>query len=169
MDALENLLTRRSTKKFNDREVEKDKLDKILEAALHSPTGMNSQKRLYTVLTRDDDIRKLEACIGRALENDKYNFYGARALVIITVPADYQFGHVDTATAMENIYLAANALNVGCCWINQLSRLYDDPCVRELLSSYGIPANHINYGMAALGYGEYTYPERPRTEKINFI
>lgn len=169
MDALQNLLTRRSTKKFADKSVERDKLEKILEIALHSPTGMNAQERLYTVLTEKEDIAKLENLMGKALGNEKYNFYGARALVIITVPREHQFGQVDTATAMENIYLAANALELGCCWINQLRGVCDDVHVRNLLNVYGIPESHVNYAVAALGYADYDYPEKARTERVNFI
>ena len=45
MDAIEMLLTRRSIRKFKTDEVPKDLLEKIIECAKTSPTGMNKQER----------------------------------------------------------------------------------------------------------------------------
>ena len=53
---------------------------------------------------------------------------------------------------MENIYLASEALGLGCVWINQLKDCFDDPQVRALLNEFGIPENHGVYGCAAVGY-----------------
>ena len=53
---------------------------------------------------------------------------------------------------MENIYLASEALGLGCVWINQLKDCFDNPQVRALLTEFGIPENHGVYGCAAVGY-----------------
>lgn len=150
MDAIEMLLTRRSIRKFKTDEVPKDLLEKIIECAKTSPTGMNKQERLFTVVTKEDDIQRLASAIAKSLDRDDYHIYYAKALIIVTVPEDLKLGDADTSTAMQNIYLASHALGLASVWINQL-RGNKDEGVRKVLSSFKIPENHISYGMMAIG------------------
>ena len=46
MEAIENLLTRRSIKKYNDKPIPEEILDKILEVGLYAPTAMGCRSRL---------------------------------------------------------------------------------------------------------------------------
>lgn len=153
MDAIEMLLTRRSIRKFKTDEVPKDLLEKIIECAKASPTGMNKQERLFTVVTKEDDIQRLASAIAKSLDRDDYHIYYAKALIIVTVPEDLKLGDADTSTAMQNIYLASHALGLASVWINQL-RGNKDEGVRKVLSSFKIPENHISYGMMAIGYSD---------------
>ena len=66
------------------------------------------------------------------------------------------FGKEDNACAMENIFLAAHSLGVGSVWINQLNGISDRLAVREVLTELSVPADHVVYGMAALGYPDET-------------
>lgn len=58
----------------------------------------------------------------------------------------------DSACAAENIMLAAHSYGIGSTWINALRTLCDEPEIREMLSLYGIPNNHIVWSMIAMGY-----------------
>ncbi len=168
MDAIENLLTRRSIRKFKTDELPRDLLEKIIECAKASPTGMNKQERLFTVVTKEEDIQRLASAIAKSLDRDDYRIYDAKALIIITVPEDLKLGDADTSTAMENIYLASHALGLASVWINQL-RGNKDEGVREVLNSFKIPANHISYGLMALGYADEVPKAKERTEKVVYI
>ena len=69
------------------------------------------------------------------------------------------------ACAMENIFLAAHSLGIGSVWINQLQGICDEPSIREILNDFGIPADHIVYGMAALGYADDVKAEKKADRK----
>jgi nitroreductase len=86
-------------------------------------------------------------------------------LIITSNDKESRFRDVDNACAMENIYLAASSMGLGCVWINQVKDCYDDVEVRKLLTEFGIPENHGVYGCAAIGYpaGE------PREKQITAI
>jgi len=168
MDAIENLLTRRSIRKYKADEVPKDLLEKIIECAKASPTGMNRQERLFTVVTKEDDIQRLASAIAKSLDRDDYHIYYAKALIIVTVPEDLKLGDADTSTAMQNIYLASHALGLASVWINQL-RGNKDEGVRKVLSSFKIPENHISYGMMAIGYADEVPKAKERTEKVVYL
>ena len=168
MDAIEMLLTRRNIRKFKTDEVPKDLLEKIIECAKASPTGMNKQERLFTVVTKEDDIQRLASAIAKSLDKDDYHIYYAKALIIVTVPEDLKLGDADTSTAMQNIYLASHALGLASVWINQL-RGNKDEGVRKVLSSFKIPENHISYGMMAIGYADEIPKAKERTEKVVYL
>lgn len=168
MDAIEMLLTRRSIRKYKTDEVPKDLLEKIIECAKASPTGMNRQERLFTVVTKEDDIQRLASAIAKSLDRDDYHIYYAKALIIVTVPEDLKLGDADTSTAMQNIYLASHALGLASVWINQL-RGNKDEGVRKVLSSFKIPENHISYGMMAIGYADEVPKAKERTEKVVYL
>ena len=168
MDAIEMLLTRRSIRKFKTDEVPKDLLEKKIECAKTSPTGMNKQERLFTVVTKEDDIQRLASAIAKSLDRDDYHIYYAKALIIVTVPEDLKLGDADTSTAMQNIYLASHALGLASVWINQL-RGNKDEGVRKVLSSFKIPENHISYGMMAIGYADEVPKAKERTEKVVYL
>ena len=59
MDILEFIKSRRSTRKFTDKEIEAEKLDQILEAGRYAPSGGNSQSTHFLVIQDKDVFRHL--------------------------------------------------------------------------------------------------------------
>ncbi len=62
MEFLELLKERYSCRSFSTREVEKDKIEKILEAARLAPTARNLQPQRILILTEKEQLKKLSAC-----------------------------------------------------------------------------------------------------------
>ena len=80
------------------------------------------------------------------------------------------FGKEDNACALENIFLAAHSFGIGSVWINQLQGICDAPAIRAVLDELEIPADHVVYGMAALGYpAEAPNKQVVKTGKVRFI
>ena len=168
-EAIKNILERRSVRKFSDKEIPKEELDLIIKAGLYAPSAMNKQTWQFTVLTNTEDIQELAKAIAKQLDRADYNMYKPTALIIPSNSKDSKFGRDDNACALENIFLAASSLGIGSVWINQLHGICDEPEIRALLNKYGIPADHIVFGMAALGYSaemETRVIERVGTVKI---
>lgn len=90
--------------------------------------------------------------------------YQPEILIIPSNQRDNPHGKEDNACAMENIFLAAHSLGIGSVWINQLQGICDEPSIREILNDFGIPADHIVYGMAALGYADDVKAEKSGSE-----
>ena len=158
-EILKNIKTRRSVRKFAEREIPAEILDEIITAGLYAPSAMNTQPWQLTVLKNDGKIVALQKTVAKALDRPDYHrFYGAPVFVIVTVPEDYRHGAVDTACVLENMFLAAHSLGVGSVWINQLRDSCNDSEVRALLTDFGIPANHVCFGCAALGYADCELP-----------
>lgn len=152
-EVLKNILTRRSVRSFKPEQIKDEELDKILQAGIYAPSGMNRQSWQFTVIQNKEKIELLAKVIREALGRDEsYNFYLPVTLILLSNDRDNSNGLADCSCALENIFLMANSLGIGSCWINQLKNICDEIEVRNLLNSFEIPSNHIVWGMAALGY-----------------
>ena len=152
-EVLQNILSRRSVRDFKEEQIKDEELKLILEAGTYAPSGMNKQSWQFTVIQNKEKIELLAKVVREALGRDAgYNFYAPPTLIMLSNDRDNTNGLADCACALENIFLMANSLEIGSCWINQLKTICDKEEVREVLTSFGIPENHIVWGMAAIGY-----------------
>ena len=97
--------------------------------------------------------------------------YQPEVLIIPSNDVESPFGKEDNACALENIFIAAWSFGIGSVWINQLQNICDTPAIRDILNDFGVPANHVVYGMAALGYPDPDTVIQPkeRIGKVAYI
>lgn len=165
-EVLNNIRTRRSIRKYQDKQVPKDVVERIVEAGLWAPSAMNRQPWRLTVVrgrARIDHLTaELKAAVERMTENpykaitgkDSYSI-GYKAPTLVIVSADLATSVMtqgDCACVMQNMFLAAHSLGVGSCWINQLGSACNEPGFRAVLDSLGVPSGYFVHGVAALGY-----------------
>ena len=122
---IENLLTRRSTRAFLQKEIPDNELNEILQAAIYAPSGMGKQTWKFTVLCNQEKIQQLAELIGRKLGRKGYDMYRPQVLIIPSNQKENPHGMEDNACALENIFLAAHSFGIGSVWINQLRTLCD--------------------------------------------
>ncbi|MCI8951390.1 MAG: nitroreductase family protein [Lachnospiraceae bacterium] len=164
---IETILKRRSTRSFMRKPLKEEDLKVIVDCGLHAPSGMGRQTWKFTVVENRERIRELADAVGKELGREGYDMYDPEVLIIPSNLKDSPFGMEDNACAMENIYLAAEALGIGCVWINQLRTICQEPNIRRLLDELHIPQDHVVYGLAALGYRDDT-PVLPK-ERIGQV
>ena len=85
MEAIENMKTRRSIRKFKPDAVPQELMDKIIEAGLYAPSGMNKQSPIIIAVTdrkMRDEISEMNREIGGWQEGFD-PFYGAPAILIV--------------------------------------------------------------------------------------
>jgi nitroreductase len=144
---------RRSCRAFTTETVSENDVQTILECALAAPSGMGKQTWQFTAVTDTAKIQKLAKAVAAALGRDSgYTMYDPAVLIITSNDKESRFREVDNACAMENIYLASEALGLGCVWINQINDCFDNEGVRSVLREFGVPDSHGVYGAAAIGY-----------------
>ncbi|MCL2409356.1 MAG: nitroreductase [Oscillospiraceae bacterium] len=163
---------RRSTRKFTDEQILPEQLDALLEAAIWAPSGGNNQSWLFTAIQKKDTLIHLNDLVRKAFEtwvpdddypskhamkdrvkDENYNFYfRAPTLIIASNRPNYENAMADCSLALQNIFLAAQSMKLGSCYINQLHWLRDDPDVRAYLAELGIPREHTICSSAAIGY-----------------
>jgi nitroreductase len=172
---------RRSIRSFEDKAVPKAVIDKLLEAGVWAPSGMNSQPWHFTVIENREIINKLfrktkelvtknmplPENLQAAFKSDKdVVFYGAPLLILISVKRNEDWRTVnllDCGLAAQNMFLAAYQAGLGSCFIGFASFLNQDP---KALAEVGIPEDHELVAPLIFGYPLENPASKPREVKI---
>ena len=167
MDALQNLLTRTSVKKYKPDPVAKEILDKIIEAGTYAPTGRNLQSPIILAVTNTqvrDELSKLNAKVLGMGENFD-PFYGAPVVLIVLADKSCNTCVYDGSLVMGNLQLAAHALGLGACWIHRAKEVFEMPEGKALLEKLGIEGEYEGVGNCIVGYPDGEAPAvKPRKE-----
>lgn len=163
-EAMNNLLTRRSVRKYTGQQVPDDLLDSILEAGLYAPTGMNTQN-IYMVAVRDketrDQLMRMNAAVmGR--EGDP--FYGAPCVIVVLGDADGYPVVENGSLVLGNLMNAAHAVGLGSCWIHRAKQTFETEEGKALLRKWGLPETLVGIGNCILGYAAENPEAKPRKE-----
>lgn len=158
----EDLLTRRSVRKYSDRPVEDEKLDKVLTAGLYAPTGMNNQVPVMVAVrdkaTRDRLSRMNAAVMGASGDP----FYGAPCVIVVLSDPERMTWVEDGSLVLGNLMNAAHSLGLGSCWIHRAKECFDTPEGKALLRAWGVPENYRGVGNCILGYAAEEPEAKPR-------
>ncbi len=126
---------------------------------------MGKQLWHFSVVYNAEKSLQLAKAVSKALNRgEDYNFYNSPVQIIVSYKRDEKHAFLDGSAAMQNMLLMAEDLGLGSCWINQIRDCCDEPEVRELLTSYGVPKDHIVICSAAIGYTLKETPAKPRME-----
>ena len=162
MDAMYNLLNRRSVRKFSDQQVPDELLDQVLEAGLYAPTGMNTQN-IYMVAVRDKETRDLMMKLNAAVmgrEGDP--FYGAPCVIVVLGDASGYPVVENGSLVLGNLMNAAHAVGLGSCWIHRAKQTFETEEGKALLKKWGLPQHLVGIGNCILGFAEEVPEARPR-------
>ena len=111
-EVMNNILTRRSIRKFTDTPISREILDDLIQAALHAPSGMGKQTWKSTVVTNKNAIKRLAEAIKTTLNRPGYDLYCPAAIIIPSNLRDSNWGKEDDACALENIFLPTPTVSV---------------------------------------------------------
>ena len=183
MNVYDAIISRRSTRRFQNHPVPEDKLNLVLEAGRYAPSGGNSQTTHFFViidpceLKRLADLaekafaamevtegmyRSLASSVTRSKQGGYVFHYSCPVLIVTANRKDYGNNIADCACALENMMIMANDLDLGSCWINQLRWLNEDPELLSVFKGYGMAEDERVYGALALGFADSAdgMPER---------
>ncbi|MBQ6483139.1 MAG: nitroreductase [Anaerolineaceae bacterium] len=173
MDALQAILTRRSTRRFSDRMPETALIEKIIDAGRYAPSGGNSQTTHMIVFRERKHLKELAELVQEAFSEMEitegmyaslknsisaskkggYVFhYNAPVFIVVANKKGYGNALADSACALENMLIAANALDLGSCWINQLHWLDENEKVHQYMTEHGLAEDETITGGLILGY-----------------
>ena len=164
MEAMKNLLERRSVRKYEAKQVPDDLLDKILEAGLYAPTGMNTQN-IYMVAVRDKETRdRMMRMNAAVMGRDGDPFYGAPCVIVVLGDATGYPVVENGSLVLGNLMNAAHAVGLGSCWIHRAKQTFETEEGKALLRAWGLPEHLVGIGNCILGYAAESPDPRPRKE-----
>lgn len=167
--ALENILTRRSIRKYGVRQITDAALDAVLEAGTYAPTAMGTQSPLIVAVQDPEDIALMSRLNAAVWGKDIDPFYGAPTAVVVFADSRKLCGLQDASLVMGNLMNAAHAAGLGSCWINRAKETFEMPEGRALLAKWGITEDYwVGVGTCILGYAEGD-PPVPKPRKPGYV
>jgi nitroreductase len=154
---LDLIVSRQSDRKYSDKPVEREKLERIIEAGRMAPSACNAQPWKFIVVDDPDLLRRVaEAASAKLLGMN--SFVGQAPLMIVVIREQPNFSSkvggtiknkdyslIDIGIASENICLQAKAEGLGSCMIGW----FDEKLLRKILS---IPKSKRVELIITLGY-----------------
>jgi nitroreductase len=120
---LDLLYSRRSIRKYTPQSVEPEKIEKLIEATLLSPTSRNSESWEFVIVTDKIALNKLSI----SKPGSAIMLTGAPlAIVVCGNPMDSDAWIEDCSIAAIIIQLAAHDMGLGSCWIQMRGRMHDE-------------------------------------------
>jgi len=149
---------RRSTRKFSEKIVETEKIDKVIAAADTAPTAGNFQGfEIYYVKSPEKKQQLIEACNRQPYVNAPVVLVFCKnpSRVKLDFPQDIlkKFAIQDATLAAAYSQLAAQALGLSSIWIGML----DEEKVMEVIGTEHIPSSIL-----CIGYPEQKKFPKPR-------
>ncbi|MCK4509652.1 MAG: nitroreductase family protein [Desulfuromonadales bacterium] len=145
------LRKRRSIRQFTNQTVEAEKIDRLIEAAVRTPTSRGRNPWEFIVVTEPE----LLAQLGCAKESGSAFLAGAPLAIVVAADATKSdVWTEDCSIAAIVIQLAAEELGLGSCWAQIRLRPHSADCSAEqyLKELLGLPASYVVECVLGIGY-----------------
>lgn len=157
-----------SVRKYQEKSVEKEKITKMLQAAMAAPSACNQQPWEYYVVTNKEKIKEL------SLTSPYAGCAADAPLVFVACYRDSEgiiapsYREIDLSASVENLLLEADELGLGAVWIGiapQEERMAD---VRTVIN---LPEHLHAFALIACGYPkeERVQQDRYDENRVHFL
>lgn len=168
MNAIENMINRRSVRKYKPDMVPREIIEKIAEAGSYAATGMNRQSPIIIAVTNKELRDRLSVMNSKILGADTDPFYGAPVVLIVLADKSMPTYLYDGSLVMGNLMLAAHSYGIASCWIHRAKEEFETEEGKEILKELGITGDYEGIGHCILGYADVEEAATP-PRKENYI
>ena len=176
-EVINNIMARRSVRKYLDKPVEHAKLEAIATAGINAPSAMNRQNWAVRII----EDQKLLSDVTEVFKqenpqmaerdpNFKNMFRNAPNLICVCAPTDGGF-NLDAGLLCENMMLAAQSLGLGTCiQTGPVRFLVSNEKAKFFLDALEIPEGYKLLCVIAVGYPDESPDAKPRdAAKVKYI
>jgi len=173
---IDNILQRRSIRKFTEQQVSQEQLDTIMKCAIYAPSALNKQTWEIRVVQNPKIIEEInkrflayaqgkefQGSAARYREPDFSIMHHAPTLIVMAGEKGSPNTKLDAGLALQNILLSSNALGLGTCPLGTLVPVLNLPENADILKLLNLPENHEVTINIALGY-----PDESPTAPIRY-
>jgi len=165
MEIIQGILTRRSIRKYRDKEITKEQIHELVKAGMYAPSARNQQPWHFVIIDERELLNKIS-------DIHPYAKMLREAKWAIIVCGDEQlelskgYWVVDCSAATQNILLAAHGSGLGAVWLGLHPREERKNGIKDLLQ---LPGNIQPLSLISIGYPneEKKQPERFKMERIH--
>ena len=163
---VENMITRRSIKKYRPDPVPEELLNEVIEAGEYAASGMGRQPCIILAVTNKKVRDRLSAINAQIMGREGDPFYGAPAVLVVLADRSANTYIYDGSLVMGNMLNAAHALGLGSCWIHRAKETFNTDEGKNLLKDLGIEGDYEGIGNCVIGYAAEEREPKPRKEKF---
>ncbi len=159
---LETLKKNRSIRKYKNEPISEEQVEKLVKAALMSPSSRNIKPWEFIVVKTPDMLQKLSLC---KTHGSKF-LEGAALGIVVTADSDKSDVWIEDASiAALILQLTAESMHLGSCWIQIRNRHHDENQTSEqyVKNLLDIPDPYRVEAIIAIGHPDETRP--PLDEK----
>lgn len=175
MNFEEAISTRRSVREYTAQAVDKQTINRLIDAAIHAPNAVNQQPWTFAVV-REQELLDRVSQAAKAhmlasphaerfrshLSDPKFQiFYHAPALILISAVKQGPWIVEDCALAAENLMLSACAAGLGSCWIGFAQGYLNTPEGKKALD---LPDACVPIAPIIIGHPRVVAPPVPRNK-----
>lgn len=145
---MEIIKIRRSIRKYQEKRIEKEKIDLILKAAMQAPSARNQQPWRFIVCENKEKNKELALKISnmKFLSEAPLTIIFLTDLSVLTVPSMYS---QDLSASIENAILEATSLQIGSCWCGTYPNKERMDIVKEM---FNLNSNLEPFAVVGFGY-----------------
>lgn len=175
-EVIETIMARRSIRKYQDRPVSRDTLNKIMECGINAPNGQNKQSWEVRIVDNPQLMEEIKEAMAKGHpdmkpEMAKGCFRGAPVMVFIARDKSYDFSAYDCGLMAENIMLSAWSMGVGSiCLGSPVRFLTDNDVCKPIIEKLGFSEGFELCLCVGLGYADESPEAKPRDMgKVKFV
>ncbi|MFC1744657.1 nitroreductase family protein [Candidatus Riflebacteria bacterium] len=164
--------TRRSSRIFQEKQVPRDILERLLDITRYAPNAENAQPLNWLIIESKEEVKRYAGLVVDGLQGkDKFRgvilfwkrgndmiFRGAPNVIIAHAPKGGFNPQIDCIIALSHLELAAPAFGLGACWAGFMMAASEH---KPLIEALKIPEDHRIYGAMILGYPAHGYKRIP--------
>ncbi|HUU26717.1 MAG TPA: nitroreductase family protein [archaeon] len=159
METLEALRGRRSIRHYQATPVEREVIEKVVDAGRLAATGRGVEPWEFLVVTDAATRGKLAGLC------DYGKFIAEAPVCLVVLCRETKYYLEDGSAASQNMLVAAYALGLGTCWVAGDKKPYANRITKML----EVPKNYKLVSLVALGYPSPDQPPRKAKRKIEEV
>ena len=171
---IENIMARRSIRKYKNVTVGRDTLNTIMKCAINAPNGQNKQSWEIRIVDNPQLLAQMSKAMGESHPENSFAegcFRGAPVMVFIARDLSYDFSAYDCGLMAQNMMLSAWSLGVGSiCLGSPVRFLTDNDLCRPYLDRLNFSDGYELALCVGLGYADEAPEAKLRNpDKVAFI
>lgn len=170
---IENIMARRSIRKYKEGPVARETMQTILECGINAPSGQNRQSWEVRVVDNPETMNEIISLIaaGNPAADPgmiKGCFRGCPTMIFIANDPSYDFSVIDCGLLSQNIMLSGHALGIGSvCLGSPVRFLRNAP---EAIAKLGFSEGYTPVICIGMGYPDEAPEAKPRDfGKVKFV
>lgn len=191
MALMDIIKARHSIRKYIDRQIKREDLEKILEAGNYAPNAGGGQRSIMVAIHN----KELAAHVGKmnmahfdrthlagsfvskeqpsTIDDPtiKNGFYDAPTVVCVFCQDNFMFKTADAFCMMENMVLQATELGIASCIVSRGYETFDSVEGKRLMEEWEVPSGYACQGFVILGYinGENPQSKPRRAGRVKIV